>query len=204
MRSIVACALALCAAAAPAATILVYGDSLSAGYGLQPGQEWASLLAQRLQTEKWDYKVANASISGETTHGGAKRIEAALVAHRPAIVIVELGANDGLRGSALETTRTNLEAIIDACRRAKARVVLVGMRLPPNYGTPYAEKFHQNYREIAKRGKLALVPFLFEGFADKPEYFLSDGFHPAANAQPLMLDTVWKDLRPLLKKPVMK
>jgi len=194
------CALALCAAAAPAKTILVYGDSLSAGYGLQPDQGWVSLLAKRLQAEKWDYKVTNASISGETTHGGAKRIEAALKAHRPAIVIVELGANDGLRGGSPATMRANLEAIVDASLRAKARVLLVGMHLPPNYGTPYAEKFRQVFIEIAKRRKLPPAPFLLDGFAEKREYFQADGIHPTAEAQPAMLDTVWKGLRPLLKK----
>jgi len=199
-RSIVACAFALCATAASAATILVYGDSLSAGYGLQPGQGWVGLLAKRLQSEKLDYKVANASLSGETTHGGAKRIEAALKTHHPVIVIVELGANDGLRGGTVEKTRANLEAIVDACRKAGARVVLVGIHLPPNYGMAYTDKFRQVFPDIARQRKLALVPFLFEGFAEKPEYFQPDGLHPAANAQPLMLDLVWKALRPLLKK----
>jgi acyl-CoA thioesterase-1 len=194
------CALALCAAASPAATILVYGDSLSAGYGLQPGQGWVSLLAKRLQTEKWDYKVANASISGETTHGGAKRIEAVLKAHRPAIVIVELGGNDGLRGGSPETMRANLEAIVDAGLRSKARVLLVGMRLPPNYGTAYAEKFHRVFLDIAKRRKLPPAPFLLDGFAEKREYFQADGVHPTAEAQPAMLEIVWKGLRPLLKR----
>ncbi len=194
------CALALSTAASPAATILVYCDSLSVGYGLRPDQGWVSLLAKRLQTDKWDYKVANASISGETAHGGAKRIEAALKAHRPAIVIVALGANDGLRGGSPETMRANLEAIVDASRRAKARVLLVGMRLPPNYGTAYAEKFRLVFDGIAKRRKLPPPPFLLEGFAEKREYFQADGIHPAAEAQPAMLDTVWKGLRPLLKK----
>lgn len=159
-----------------------------------------SLLTRRLAAEKFDYKVANASISGETTHGGRNRIEAALKAHRPSIVILELGANDGLRGTTLDATRANLEAIIDACRNAGARVLLVGMRLPPNYGTDYSHKFQRIYVEVARRKKLPLVPFLFEGFADKREYFLEDGFHPAANGQMMMLDTVWKELRPLLKK----
>lgn len=160
-----------------------------------------NLLARRLATEKLDYKVANASISGETTHGGRSRIESTLKAHRPSIVILELGANDGLRGTTLDATRANLEAIIDACRNAGARVLLVGMRLPPNYGTAYSDKFQQIYVEVARRKKLRLVPFLFEGFAEKREYFLDDGFHPAANGQRMMLDTVWKELRLMLKKP---
>jgi acyl-CoA thioesterase I len=158
------------------------------------------LLAQRLHAQKLDYKVANASISGETTAGGRNRIEAALRMHRPALVIVELGANDGLRGGSLDTMRGNLEAIVDACRRANARVLLVGMRIPPNYGMPYADKFKGTFSEIATRRKLPLVPFLLEGFADQPSLFQSDGIHPAAAAQPVMLDTVWKGLRPLLKK----
>ena len=194
------CALALCAAASPAATILVYGDSLSAGYGLQPGQGWVNLLAKRLQTEKLDYKVANASISGETTHGGAKRIEAVLKTHRPAIIIVELGANDGLRGGSPDTMRANLETIVDASLRAKARVLLVAMRMPPNYGTAYAEKFRQVFGDIAKRKKLPPAPFLLDGFAENREYFQADGIHPSAEAQPAMLETVWKGLRLLLKK----
>jgi len=187
-----------------ARTILVFGDSLSAGYGLPAGSGWVSLLEQRLHAEKLDYKVVNASISGETTLGGRNRIEGALKTHQPAVIVVELGANDGLQGGTPETTRANLEAIIDASHRARARVLLVGIRLPPNYGMAYTEKFHRQYQEIAKRKKTAVVPFLFEGFAEKPEYFLPDGLHPAANAQPLMLDLVWKELRPLLKKPVTK
>ena len=179
---------------------MAYGDSLSAAYGLPQEQGWVSLLARRLAAEKFDYKVANASISGETTQGGRSRIEAALKTHRPSIVILELGANDGLRGTALDATRANLEAIIDACRNAGARVLLVGMRLPPNYGTAYSDKFQQLYVEVAKRKKLRLVPFLFEGFAEKREYFLEDGFHPTAIAQVVMLDTVWKELRPLLRR----
>lgn len=196
---IVACALALAPASAAAATILVYGDSLSAGYGLPQEQGWVSLLARRLHAERFNYKVANASVSGETTLGGVNRIAAALKSHRPAIVIIELGANDGLRGGNIDAMRDNLEKIADACRRAGAQVLLVGMRIPPNYGMPYTEKFQRTFDETARRKKLALVPFLFEGFADKREYFQPDGIHPTAEAQPLMLDTVWKGLRPLLK-----
>jgi acyl-CoA thioesterase-1 len=198
MRFLVALCLALAAGGAPAATVLVYGDSLSAGYGLPREQGWAALLARRLQQERLDYKVANASISGETTLGGLNRIEAALKAHRPAVVILALGANDGLRGQDLDAMRRNLEAIVAACRRAGARVLLVGMRLPPNYGTDYAGKFHRTFVELAAQRKLPLVPFLLEGFADKPAFFQADGIHPTAEAQPLMLDTVWKALRPLL------
>lgn len=196
--------LVLAAAPAPAATVMVFGDSLSAGYGLKPGEGWVSLLAQRLQKEKPDYKVANASLSGETTLGGRNRIEGALKTHRPSIVVVELGANDGLRGGTVEQTRANLEAIVDACRKAGARVVLVGIQLPPNYGMAYTDKFRQVFPDVARRKKTALVPFLFEGFADKPDHFQADGLHPAPVAQPLMLDLIWKVLEPLLRKPAAK
>lgn len=182
----------------PAATILVFGDSLSAGYGLKPDEGWASLLAKRLKTEKWDYRVANASISGETTLGGRNRIEAALRAHRPAVVIVELGANDGLRGASVDAMRVNLEAIVDASVRARARVLLLAMRVPPNYGRDYAEKFRLAFADVAQRRKLPPPPFLLEGFSEKQEHFQPDGLHPNAEAQPIMLDTVWKVLRPIL------
>lgn len=194
------CALAAPAAALSAATILVYGDSLSAGYGLPREQGWVHLLEQRLRAEKLDYKVVNASISGETTLGGRNRIDATLRAHRPNIVILELGANDGLRGASPETIRGNLEAISDVCRRAQARVLLVGLRLPPNYGQPYAEKFQGVFREVSRSRKLPLVPFLLDGFSDNRDLFQADGIHPSAAAQPLMLDNVWKELRPLLKR----
>jgi len=197
---VVACALALSAAAPFAATILVFGDSLAAGYGLPREQGWVHLLEQRVRVEKLDYKVVNASISGETTLGGRNRINAALKTHRPAIVILELGANDGLRGASPESIRSNLEAISDACRRANARVLLVGIRLPPNYGLSYAEKFEGVFSEVARRKKLPLVPFLLDGFSDNRDLFQADGIHPNAAAQPLMLDTVWKELRPLLKR----
>lgn len=178
---------------------MVYGDSLSAGYGLPAGKDWASLLAGRLKEERFNYKVANASISGETTLGGRNRIAASLKLHQPDIVMLALGANDGLRGGSLETMRSNLEAIVDASRKSGARVLLVGMRLPPNYGADYTEKFQRVFSELAARRKLPLVPFLFEGFADKRAYFQPDGLHPDVDAQPIMLETVWKGLRPLLK-----
>ena len=183
-----------------ARTLLVYGDSLSAGYGLPKDKAWVSLLAERLQQERFDYTVANASISGETTLGGLKRINATLAQHRPAIVLLALGGNDGLRGLSVEAMRNNLEAIIEACRRSKSQVVLIGMRLPPNYGSAYAGKFHAVYLEIAKKHKLAFVSFLLEGFGDKPEWFQADGIHPAVRAQPVMLEAVWKTLNPLLLK----
>ena len=193
-------ALAAAPGLASAATILVFGDSLSAGYGLPQERSWPSLLEKRLREDKLDYRVANASISGETTAGGATRIEGALKTHRPDIVVLELGANDGLRGQSVEVMRRNLEAMIDASRRAKAQVLLVGMRLPPNYGTAYTEKFQQVYTELARSKKIAFVPFLFEGFAEEARYFQPDRVHPTGEAQALMLETVWKGLRPLLRK----
>ena len=187
-------------AAAPAATILVYGDSLSAGYGLPQEQGWVSLLAQRLRAEKFDYRVVNASISGETTSGGRSRIAAALKTHRPALVIVELGANDGLRGTSLDAMRANLQAIVDACRSNQSAVLLVGIRLPPNFGMDYTSKFQQVYTDVARSRKLRPVPFILDGFGEKREFFQEDGIHPTAAAQPLMLDAIWKELKPLLQR----
>jgi acyl-CoA thioesterase-1 len=199
-RFILILALALASAAASAGTILVFGDSLSAGYGLPQQQGWTSLLEKRLRAEDLDYRVANASVSGETTIGGAARIGAALKAHKPDIVVIELGANDGLRGQSIDVMRRNLETIIDASREAKARVLLVGMRLPPNYGTAYTEKFQRTFVDLSRSRKTALVPFLFEGFAEDARYFQSDRVHPTTEAQALMLDTIWTGLKPLLRR----
>jgi acyl-CoA thioesterase-1 len=199
-RFILILALALASAAASAGTILVFGDSLSAGYGLPQQQGWTSLLEKRLRAEDLDYRVANASVSGETTIGGAARIGAALKAHKPDIVVIELGANDGLRGQSIDVMRRNLETIIDASREAKAQVLLVGMRLPPNYGTTYTEKFQRTFVDLSRSRKTALVPFLFEGFAEDARYFQSDRVHPTAEAQALMLDTIWTGLKPLLRR----
>ncbi len=158
MRFLCVLILILPSAASLAATIVVYGDSLSAGYGLPQEQGWAHLLQIKLHAEKLDYKVVNLSISGETTLGGKNRIAHALEAHRPALVILALGANDGLRGQSLAAMRANLEAIIQACRKSNARVLLIGMRLPPNYGANYGEKFHQVFVDLARKRKLPLVP----------------------------------------------
>jgi acyl-CoA thioesterase I len=196
---VVAFALAL-PAAAPAATILVYGDSLSAGYGLPQEQGWVSLLAQRLRAEKFDYRVVNASISGETTTGGRSRIGGALKTHNPELVIVELGANDGLRGTSLDAMRANLQSIVDTCRANQAAVLIVGIRLPPNFGMDYTSKFQQVFIDVARSRKLRPVPFILDGFGEKREFFQDDGIHPTAAAQPLMLEAVWKELKPLLKR----
>lgn len=189
-------------AMAAAPVLLVYGDSISAAYGLRTEEGWVRLLQQRLKAEGFDYTVANASISGETTLGGRNRIAGALKHFQPAILIIELGGNDGLRGLSLEDTRANLIAMIRAARAARASVLLVGMELPPNYGKPYTEKFRSLFAEVAKAERAALVPFLFAGFADYREAFQPDGIHPTAAAQGQMLDTVWPQLRPLLKPAV--
>lgn len=186
-------------AASFAATIMVYGDSLSSGYGLPQEQGWVNLLKKKLNTEKKNYKLINLSISGETTLGGKNRIARALESHRPAIVILALGANDGLRGQSLDAMRANLEAIILSCRKFNARVLLIGMRLPANYGANYDAKFHQVFVDLAQLHKLPLVPFLLEGFGADLSMFQPDGIHPAAPAQAIMMETVWKTLRPLLK-----
>ncbi len=184
---------------AGARTLLVFGDSLSAGYGLARGEGWASLLEARLAKEKPGWQVVNASISGETTQGGAYRIAAALKAHRPAVVVIELGANDGLRGLSLDATRANLEAMLKACRASRAKTVLVGMQLPPNYGREYTRKFRELFPQLAKQHHAALVPFLFEGIAADRDMFQADGLHPNAAAQPRLLNNVWRALEPLLR-----
>lgn len=181
-----------------AKTILVMGDSLSAGYGIRPEQAWPSLLQRRLNELRLDYNVANLSISGETSAGGRSRFAAALKEHKPAIVILALGANDGLRGLPLKQMTGNLETMINSAKKSGAQVLIAGMRLPPNYG-PYAEQFFQRFGDIAKSGKIAYLPFLLEPVATRPELFLADRLHPTADAQPLLLDHVWPALRPLLK-----
>jgi len=180
--------------------IMVFGDSLSAGYGLPQGKGWVDLLQQRLERENYAYRVVNASISGETTLGGRERLAEALAQHRPGIVILELGANDGLRGQALDVMRDNLSAMARACRATKAKVLMVGMRIPPNYGPDYTEKFHATFAAVANSMRAPLVPFLFEGFALERERFQADGIHPDVEAQPLMLDNIWKKLRPMLAR----
>ena len=182
-------------------SILVFGDSLSAGYGLAISRGWVSLLEERLKRERIDYSVANASISGETSAGGRARIDAALERHRPAVVIVELGANDGLRGLPLAQMKANLAAIVERSKKAGARVLLVGMKMPPNYGPDYTAGFENVFTQLAREQKVPLVPFMLEGFAEKPDHFLPDRIHPNEQAQPLILERVWRALRPLLLLP---
>ena len=187
-----------------AATILVFGDSISAGYGLPRDHSWVDLLRTRLAREHADYKVINASLSGETTLGGKSRLTATLTQHRPQIVIIELGGNDGLRGTGIDTIRANLTAMIEECRRHNSRALLVGMHVPPNYGSDYAEKFRLTFDAVAKAQRVPLVPFLLEGFAADRTLFQSDGIHPTVAAQEKMLDNVWPQLRTLLGKRAAK
>jgi acyl-CoA thioesterase-1 len=180
-------------------SILIFGDSVSAAYGIAQSKGWAALLGERLKREQPDYIVVNASVSGETSGGGLARIDATLQKQRPAVVILELGGNDGLRGLPIAEMRRNLGAIIERSQKAGARVLVVGLKLPPNYGPDYTEAFEASFGELAKRYKTALVPLLMEGFAEKPELFQPDQVHPTAAAQPLMEERIWKALRPLLR-----
>ncbi len=184
--------------AAPAPVILVFGDSLSAAYGIDPEAGWTALLQRRLERLGLPHRVANASISGDTTAGGLARLAAALERHRPSLVILELGANDGLRGLSLAAAKDNLGRMIDLAREAGAGVLLVGMRMPPNLGPRYTEKFHALYRELADEKGVPLVPFLLDGVARDPALMQGDGLHPNAAAQPRLLDNVWPWLEPLL------
>lgn len=182
-------------------TILVVGDSLSAEYGLKRGSGWVALLEKRLAAEKIVATVVNASISGDTTSGGRSRLAPLLSQHKPSHVIIELGANDALRGLPLAMTEDNLGQMTQAAQRAGAKVLLVGMRLPPNYGTAYADQFAGLFDKVAKAHKAALAPFLLRGVADVPsamELFQSDRIHPREVAQPTMLDNVWPELKKLL------
>ena len=187
------------AAAAPAQrTVLVFGDSLSAGYGMAAKQGWVALLGERLAARKPGWRVVNASVSGETTAGGASRIAKVLERAQPDVVVIELGANDGLRGLPLQQTRRNLEKMVQAAEAAGAEVLLVGMRMPPNLGRAYTEGFEANFRKVAKDEGVALLPFLLEPIAADPGAFQADDMHPTAAVQPELLDHVWKALAPLL------
>ena len=178
--------------------IVVVGDSISAGYGLAPGQVWVSLLEARLKAERFPHRVVNASISGDTTAGGRTRLPALLAAHRPAVVVIELGGNDALRGGTLAATRVNLDDMVKKAKSAKAKVLLLGVKLPPNYGANYLRDFEAVFADVARNHKVSLVPHLFEGFGEKLEYFQADRIHPTAEAQPRILDNVWPALKPLL------
>jgi acyl-CoA thioesterase-1 len=190
---------ACCGAACAAPAILVFGDSLSSAYGIPQNAGWVALLEERLKQTKANYTVVNASISGETSAGGAARIGAALAQSKPAIVILELGANDGLRGLPVAEMKGNLARIVRGAKQQGARVLVLGMRLPPNYGQDYTRAFHAAFRELAQEERIALVPFVLEG-VDKRELFQPDNLHPDAGAQTIILENVWRRLQPMLRK----
>jgi acyl-CoA thioesterase-1 len=181
--------------------LLVVGDSISAAYGLPAGTGWVDLLAARLKDRGYAQRVINASISGDTTAGGRARLPTLIAQHRPGIVIIELGGNDGLRGGDLKATRDNLDTMVAAAAREGARVLLVGMRLPPNYGPAYTREFDALFAAVAAARKVPLLPYFFDGFGEKNDLFQPDRIHPTAAAQPLLLDNVWPRLEPLLGKP---
>lgn len=184
--------------ATQASPILVFGDSLSAGLGLRPDEGWVPLLQKRLQAQGYVTPVVNASVSGETSGGGVQRLPRALQLHNPALVILELGANDGLRGLPVADTRANLEKMIVMVRAAGAQILLIGMRMPPNYGPRYTADFYHMYTDIAERDHVPFVPFLLESVALNPTLMQPDGMHPNARGAPLLLDTVWPRLLPLI------
>jgi acyl-CoA thioesterase-1 len=192
--------IALADAAAPERTLLVFGDSLSAAFGIRPDQGWVALLAQRLQAQGYGYQIVNASVSGETSGGGLERLPRALKLHHPQLVILELGANDGLRGLPPGETRANLARMVELSKQAGAQVLLVGIRLPPNYGPRYTEGFARMFPELATQYHLPLVPFLLEKVALDPTRMQPDGLHPNPRGEPAVLETLWPYLQPMLKK----
>ncbi|WP_305822070.1 arylesterase [Massilia brevitalea] len=181
-------------------TVLVVGDSLSAEYGLTRGAGWVALLEQKLKAEKIDARIVNASISGETTSGGRARLPALLTAHKPQIVVIELGANDGLRGLPVASAEANLRQMVTLSQQQDAKVMLIGMRMPPNYGRAYTERFFGMYGTLSKDLKAPLVPFMLEGVADKPALFQADRLHPNAQAHPIILNTIWPTFSSLIRQ----
>ncbi|MBF8779073.1 arylesterase [Pseudomonas fulva] len=186
------------AQSAAAGTLLVVGDSISAGFGLDTRQGWVSLLQERLEAEGFDDQVVNASISGDTSAGGQARLAGLLEQYKPDLVVLELGGNDGLRGQPPEQLQQNLASMIDASRASGAKVVLLGMRLPPNYGVRYTTAFAQVYERLASEKSVPLVPFFLEGVGGVPELMQADGIHPAQGAQPRLLENAWPAIKPLL------
>lgn len=185
-------------AAEQPSTILVMGDSLSAGYGLKPEEGWVNLLRLKLQQQKLNYRVINASITGDTTQGGLARLPKALQREKPDIFILELGANDGLRGFDISLTRNNINRMVELAQAGNAKVLLLGIQLPANYGHSYREKFRQIFSGVASKQKIAFVPFFLKGVAETRDLMQPDGIHPAAEAQPVILDNIWPVLQPLL------
>jgi len=180
--------------------ILVYGDSLSAAYGITQPQGWVTLLQQKLNAEGYHYEVANASISGETTSGGLTRFEKTITTIKPKIVVLALGANDGLRGLPIQEMRKNLSAMITYSQKKKAKVLLLGMRIPPNYGPKYTEAFYQTYQQLGQQHNISLVPFMLDQVAAKPHLIQGDGLHPNALGQPVILNNIWPALKLMLQK----
>ena len=180
-------------------TVLVLGDSLSAEYGLNRGSGWVALLEKKLKAERIDAKIVNASISGETTSGGRARLPALLRQHKPSVVVIELGANDGLRGLPVVQAEDNLRAMVDLSKKNDAEVLLVGMRMPPNYGRTYTEQFFNMYNKLSVKYKAPLVPFMLEGVAEQPKLFQADRLHPNADAHPIILANIWPKFKPLVK-----
>lgn len=192
--------LMLSAPALAARTVLVFGDSLSSAYGLSTGEGWVHLLGERIKGAGLDWRVVNASVSGETTAGGLRRLPEDLKRHKPAVVVIALGGNDALRGQPVAGIGANLEQMIRLARQARAEPVLVGLMIPPNYGIEYAAEFRDLYPKLAAKHRAARVPFLLEGIADRPDMFQADQLHPTAAAQPRILDNVWKAVEPVLRK----
>ena len=188
----------VCAPAGEAPGILILGDSLSAAYGMEISESWPSLLQQRLNENGHAHRVFNSSITGDTTQGGLARLPRLLEKHRPVIVIVELGGNDGLRGLPLDVTRANLSRMVELSQAAGATVVLAEMRIPPNYGRSYTERFNGTYTSLSEQYEVVLLPFILQDIALEPGLMQGDGIHPTARAQPLILDEVWETLEPLL------
>jgi acyl-CoA thioesterase-1 len=197
---LLAALLAACSPSFAAQTVMVFGDSLSAAYNLSVQQGWVHLVSRRIEAAALPWQVVNASVTGETTSGGLRRIAEDLRRHQPAIVVIELGGNDALRGLPLAGMRNNLEQIVRLVKQARAEPVLVGMMIPPNYGIEYAAQFRDMYASIAAKAKAPLVPFLLEGVGEKPELFQADQIHPTAAAQPRIADNVWAVLEPLLRR----
>ena len=181
-------------------TVLVLGDSLSAEYGLARGTGWVALLDQKLKAQKIDAAIVNASISGETTSGGLTRLPALLTQHKPEVVVIELGANDGLRGLPVASAEANLRSMVTLAQKNKARVMLVGMRMPPNYGRAYTDKFFGMYKEVSTELNAPLVPFMLEGVAQEASMFQADRLHPLATAHPIILANIWPTFSALIKQ----
>jgi len=188
----------LTAATMPEKNLLIVGDSISAAYGISPEKGWVSLLSNKITQSKKPYQVINASISGDTTANGLNRFKPLLKKYKPAVVIIELGGNDGLRGLSIKQMKNNLKKMIELSQKNKARIILAGMKIPPNYGKRYTEAFYQVYQDLSKTYNLELIPFLLDGIGNKPELMQADGIHPTGEAQPFIMKLIWEKLERLL------